>query len=101
MKDRERRAQELISHFKQDVMKLEEEIRLIESRLDKEEFDSKRELMIKSKESSRQNISKLEKSLKFLENNSRGPLKVIESLRTDRRVLEQEISDQESIIRGY
>jgi len=101
MKDRQRRTQELINHFERDTWKLKEEIRLIENKLDKNSFDSQRKLLIKSKESNRKNLLLLEKKLKLLKNNSKGPLNTIESLKVNKRVLEQEISDLERSIHSF
>jgi len=99
--DRKRRTRVLIGHFENDNRKLGDEIRLIERKLESEEFDVKRKLFIKSRDESRQSLISLQKQIKGLDKSGRGPINAIESLQSRKAVLEQEVYDLQSSIYAY
>jgi hypothetical protein len=88
---REQRTKDLITVFKRDISDLEKEIQFLEGNLDQNSFDSEKRLLLERKQKGLNNISELEKKFKILVKRSRVPEKTIESLKNEKRALEEKI----------
>jgi len=97
LEDRKLRTQDLISHFEADIMKLNEQIKILDRKLDGRDHESKREILLRNKESSEANITRMEQRIKSLEKEAESPLRKIEGLKHMQAELEEELREiQES-----
>lgn len=63
---RARRTQELIDAFGRDILHLEENIRILEDKLDKSQFETKKKMLLARREEIRKNFDRAEKRLRHL-----------------------------------
>lgn len=88
---RQKRTQELIPIFQNDIQRLKEEVRIIDGSLSEEGFVSRKKMLLQEREKSSKNLSKAKKELESLEKRNRKPLKQIEELKNIQKKLAREV----------
>jgi len=99
--ERGRRTLELITIFEKDILALQEEIQLLDNRLNQDQYNSQKLLLLDKKTESRKVYSKLEKRLKILDKTSRGSQKIIKDLEKRKSVLEEKLAALQDKTIGY
>jgi chromosome segregation ATPase len=98
---RRKRTDELINVFQRDIVRLKEEIRVLEDSLSGEEFNARRRMLLEKSQESKKNLVQAEKKLKFLEQENAVPGKKIEALQKEQDDLAQEVRSLEGPFRGF
>jgi chromosome segregation ATPase len=101
LSEREGRTQELLAIFKKDVLALQKEIQLLDNQLDQGDFISQKRALMGQKEENLENISKIEKRLKYLDKNSSDSQKTIEELEREKDELERKLAILQDRAGGY
>jgi len=100
-KEREQRTHQLIAIFERDVLVLQEKIQLLDNKLDQDQFNSQKQLLLGKKRENQASYSRSEKRLRSLEKKGRGPQKIIQGLEKEKSALEKKLAALKSRITGY
>ncbi len=101
IRNRERRVQDLITVFEQDIRNLKEQIQLLDGSLDNKMFTSERKLLLERRQGGLRDLSKAEKRLIYLNKRKKAPLKTIKILTEKKGELEEKIITMEKGLARY
>jgi regulator of replication initiation timing len=98
---REQRTRELISLFQRDIVRLREEVRVLEDSLNAGEFNARRKMLLDKAQKSGKDLVQAEKKFNSMQQKNKAPANKVKALQKEQNDLVREIQGLQYQLRGF